>query len=74
MESAIIFEYNLEKYFDKIIVADAPEELRIERIKLRNPELSDDEIKIRIQKQISQQEKCCKADLVVCTGETYKAI
>lgn len=71
MESAIIFEYNLEKYFDKIIVADAPEELRIKRIKLRNPELSEDEIKVRMQKQMSQEEKCCKADLVVCTGETY---
>ncbi len=72
MESAIVFEYGLEKYFDKIIVADAPESLRILRIKKRNPELSEEEIQKKIALQIPQFEKCSRADLVVCTGETYQ--
>lgn len=71
MESAIIFEGNLADYFDKIIVADAPIELRIKRIQRRNPELSHDEILLRMARQLPQHEKCCRADLVVCTGETY---
>ncbi len=71
METAIVFEGNLTAYFDKIIVADAPLELRIRRVLARNPELSREEILQRISKQMPQEEKCRRADLVVCTGETY---
>lgn len=72
MESAIIFEYGLEKAFDKVIVADAPEELRIKRIRQRNPDLTIEDILSRMAKQMPQSEKCKKADLVICTGETYR--
>jgi len=72
MESAIIFEYNLVSYFDKIIVADASEALRIKRIKARNPHLTEADIRQRMSRQMSQSEKCKRADLVVCTGETYQ--
>ncbi len=65
MESAIIFEAKLDHFFDKIIVIDAPKELRIERIKNRNPNLSEEEILQRIDNQISQEEKCIKADWVI---------
>lgn len=71
MESAIIFEYDLVSYFDKIIVADAPEALRIKRIQARNPHLTEADIRQRMARQMPQEEKCAKADLVVCTGETY---
>lgn len=73
MESAIIFEYGLEDNFDKIIVADAPESLRVRRIKSRNPELSENQILARMSQQMPQSEKCSRADMVICTGETYKA-
>jgi dephospho-CoA kinase len=72
MESAIIFEYGFEKNFDMIIVADAPLELRIKRILLRNPNLTRDDVLKRMSCQISQEEKCSRADLVMCTGETYE--
>ena len=72
MESAILFEYGLTGYFDKIIVADAPEALRIRRIMARNPHLTEADIRQRMSRQMSQEEKCSRADLVVCTGETYK--
>ncbi len=72
MESAILFEYDLIHYFDKIIVADAPEALRIQRIRARNPHLTEADIRQRMSRQMSQEEKCARADLVVCTGETYQ--
>lgn len=72
MESAILFEYDLACYFDKIIVADASESLRIKRIQKRNPNLTETEIRQRMSRQMPQEEKCTRADLVVCTGETYK--
>ena len=73
MESAILFEYDLVSYFDKIIVADAPVELRIQRVLARNPEMTREQILARMSKQMPQEEKCRRADLVVCTGETYAA-
>lgn len=71
MESAILYEYGLDKHFDKIIVADAPESLRIRRIQARNPHLTETDIRQRMSRQMPQEEKCSRADLVVCTGETY---
>lgn len=71
MESALVFEGGLEHYFDKIIVADSPLELRIKRIVLRNPNWSREDILQRISRQLPQDEKCRRADLIVCTGETY---
>ena len=73
MESAVVFEGNLTHYFDKIIVADAPVELRIQRVLARNPEMTREQILARMAKQMPQEEKCRRADLVVCTGETYAA-
>jgi dephospho-CoA kinase len=68
LESAIIFEAELTHYFDKIIVVDAPLEVRIERIKERNPYLSDEEILQRIHSQMPQEEKCKRADYVIWNG------
>jgi len=67
-ESAIVFEAELEKYFDKIIVVDAPLEVRIKRIKERDAHLSEQEILQRMQLQISQKEKCKHADWVIWNG------
>ena len=64
LESAIIFEAGLEKFFDKIIVVDAPLEVRIERIKKRNTHLSETEIMQRINIQMPQDEKCKRASFV----------
>ena len=68
LESAIVFEAGLEKFFDKIIVVDAPLNIRIERIKNRNTQLSETEILQRINSQLSQKEKCTRADLVIWNG------
>ena len=68
LESAIIFEAELEQFFDKIIVVDAPVEVRIKRIKDRNPHLSEPEILQRINLQMPQEEKCKRGDLVIWNG------
>lgn len=72
METAIVYEANLTGYFDKIIVADAPLELRIRRILQRDPHLTREDILQRMARQMPQEEKCARADLVVCTGDTYR--
>ncbi|MDR2971241.1 MAG: dephospho-CoA kinase [Bacteroidales bacterium] len=65
LESALVFEAGLEKFFDKIIVVDAPLDVRIQRIKDRNLHLSEQEILQRIFLQIPQEEKCKNADFVI---------
>lgn len=72
MESAIVYEGGLAGFFDKIIVVDAPLELRIRRVRERNPHLSRAQILQRMSHQLPQEEKCRRADLVICTGETYE--
>jgi len=72
METAIVYEANLTEYFDKIIAVDAPLELRIRRVQQRDPHLTQEDILQRMARQLPQEEKCSRADLVICTGETYQ--
>ena len=65
MESAIIFEAHLEKYFDKVFVVNASVPVRVARIHRRNPELSEEQILARIAAQMSQEEKCRLADEII---------
>jgi len=65
LESAIVYENELEKFFDMVIVVDAPLEVRLERIKKRNPNLTHKEIMDRINAQMPQEEKCRRADMVI---------
>lgn len=65
MESAIIFEAHLEKYFDKVFVVNASVPVRVARIRRRNPELSVEEIMSRIAAQMTQEEKCRLADEII---------
>jgi len=64
-ESAILFEAGHDKLFDKVIVVDAPLEVRIERIKKRNPNLSEEKIQKRIDSQILQELKVKRADIII---------
>ena len=65
MESAIIFEAHLEKYFDKVFVVNASVPVRVARVKRRNPEWTEEEILARINAQMSQEEKCRLADEII---------
>ena len=65
MESAIIFENRLEAFFDLIMVVDAPESTRKERLKKRNDCLTEEMILQRIHAQIPQEEKLKRADIII---------
>jgi dephospho-CoA kinase len=64
MESAIIFEHNLEKYFDKIVTVEAPEELRLQRVMLRD-NVTAEEVRKRMAAQMSDVERKGRADFVI---------
>jgi dephospho-CoA kinase len=67
-EAALLFEANRVKHMDKVLVVDAPEKLRVERIKQRDPYRDIEEIKAIIARQIPQREKVSKADFVIYNG------
>lgn len=65
MESAVIFENQLESFFDMVMVVDAPDAIRKERLKKRDGFLTEEMILQRIYSQIPQKEKLKKADLII---------
>jgi dephospho-CoA kinase len=67
MESAIIYEANLQDHFDKIIVLDSPDELRIERV-MRRSNLSRKEVLQRMSMQ-NPQEALRRADFIIHNDE-----
>ncbi len=73
MESALIFEAKLERLFDRIIVVDAPENLRIARV-MNRENIREDEVLQRISKQMSSEEKRQKADFVIFNDEQHSLI
>ncbi|MES2514652.1 MAG: dephospho-CoA kinase [Bacteroidota bacterium] len=63
-ESALLFETNIYKDLDKIILVTAPLETKIARIKKRNT-FSDEEINKRIKAQWADEQKIPLADFIV---------
>lgn len=60
----LLFEKNMEKSFDLVVMVTCSPETQIKRIKARN-KWSDDEISKRLSAQIPLQEKETKAHLVI---------
>jgi dephospho-CoA kinase len=69
VESAIIFEQNLESYFNRVIVVSAPNNLRLRRVIKRD---NSDEYVVnkRIMHQMEERVKVEKASFVIINDET----
>ena len=63
-ESALLYEIGAQSFFDAIIVVDAPEELRIKRVMMRDL-VSREDVMNRIDNQMPAREKAEKADYLV---------
>lgn len=72
-EAAIIYEQHLDEVLDAVIVVTAPEELRIERVMMRD-NISREEVLARISKQMPQAEKDNKADYLIFNDENHRII
>lgn len=68
-ESALIFTANINKHLDKIIVVDAPEEIRIQRILKRDSKKSIEEIKAIIEKQKPNEARFSEANFFIHNNE-----
>lgn len=63
-ESALIFEYNQERFFDDIILVTAPKDLRINRVRNRSG-LSKNDIKNRMKQQMDDKLKKDKVNYII---------
>ena len=68
-EAALLFEAGSYQQLDKIVVVAAPERLRIERVKQRDPHRSEEQIKSIIGSQMPQEEKMKRADFTIVNDE-----
>ncbi len=63
-EAAILFESGSYKQCDKIVVVEAPEELRIERV-MKRGNVSREQVLERMRNQMPQEQKVALADYVI---------
>lgn len=68
IESAILYEYNLDRQLDKIIAVYLEKEERMRRLQLRD-NTSREALEARINNQLSAEEKMDRADYVVLNYE-----
>lgn len=68
MESAILFEAGLEGSFDAIVAVMAPEVLRLERA-MRRDGASEEQIRERMQNQLSDEERCDRSTFAIVNIE-----
>lgn len=73
-EAALIFEAGADKQLDKIISVYAPEPVKIERVRQRDPERSLSAIKAIIRQQMPEAKKRKLADYVIFNDESQSVI
>jgi dephospho-CoA kinase len=64
MESAIIFEHNLQSHFDAVVLIDAPEEIAIQRVMERDKSTRT-EVEARLQNQWGAATKRALSDAII---------
>ena len=64
IESAILYESGFDDVVDVVVMVYAPESLRVERA-MKRDQVSEEQIRLRIAAQMSDEEKCEKADWIV---------
>lgn len=68
-EAALMFESGSAKLLDKVIYVHAPIDLRIARVKKRDPQRTEESIRAIISKQLSAEEMRSRADFVIENDE-----
>jgi len=72
-ESALIFEANMAHLFDRVVLLSADENIRVERIIVRDRTTSG-KVKKRVSNQLTDEEKKLRADVVIVNDGTREAL
>ena len=63
-EAAIIFESNIAHRFDKVILVTAPDDLRMQRVCLRDS-AEPEAVRERMRNQMAEEKKIAMADYII---------
>jgi len=69
-EAAILFESGIYKDLDKIVLVNAPKELRIKRV-MKRDNVSESSVKQRMKNQWSENKKIEKSDYIIYNDENH---
>jgi len=72
-EAALTFEAGHQKSFDYLITVAAPERLLIQRV-MKRDDSSEEEVRNRLEKQLSQKEKCQQSDGIILNDGQHSLI
>jgi dephospho-CoA kinase len=73
IEAALVFESGMDEWLDAVLVVDAEEPIRIQRV-ARRTGLADEEIRMRMLSQIPTDEKIQWADYVIKNNGTMEEL
>jgi dephospho-CoA kinase len=73
VEAALIYEAGLERLFDYVVVVDAPETIRLQRVALRD-RADRREVRARMKAQWRTERKMSKADFVIINDGSRKEL
>lgn len=73
-EAALMFESGSNLEMDRVITVFAPEEIRIKRVRQRDPERSESQIRDIIARQLPEEERLAKADLILYNDDSRMVI
>ena len=71
VESALVYEASLDNLFDYVLLITAEDKLRIERV-IKRDKVSEEDVKVRMENQISEKEKRGLADFVIDNNSTIE--
>tara|TARA_B100000287_G_C20628332_1_gene778745 strand:+ start:221 stop:805 length:585 start_codon:yes stop_codon:yes gene_type:complete len=67
-EAAILFETGADKFLDKVVLVESPEDLKVSRVMLRD-RMTKEEVLMRMSKQWSDNQKRTNADYIIYNDE-----
>lgn len=73
IETALVYEANLEDFFDYVLLVLADEKLRIDRV-IKRENVTEEQIRARMQFQIPDEEKKDDADFVLDNNTTMQEL
>lgn len=74
IDAAVLFEANFQKHVTATITVTAPEDIRIKRVLKRDKHLTIEQIKARINSQMSEEEKVKLSDFTVINDNNHSII
>jgi dephospho-CoA kinase len=73
-EAALIFEAGIDKHLDRVITINAPQDIRLTRLRKRDPHRSEAELLAIIERQLPAEEHLKRAHFVVYNDDKQPVI